>query len=569
MTAPVLSIGTTSSFPQSRPALLLLCVLVGCGPAAAPTAPVVARCAEASSASTASTAEPAAGPSSQAAAHPDAEARAQLFDDLVGKVRRYHVFAPAAFRNLGRSWDDDLRRLRAELVAADSPPKLSAALRHFGNSLRDPHCRYLSPGRPSTIDVGFTLDMEWDGKRATYYVASIRDRERAGALTVGDVLLSVDGVAGDAIVDHFDLETNANSPFTVAYGLTRYLTHRTTEDLWAAEGKESTWVFRRRQGDERVTLKSTWKRPGMGRSSGQGDWDPGARYDKPTCARRRSVDYGPYELTHAGWGVCAYTSKRHPYRAYPIVRQYTFSYSFPSGPFNPVYLLEKDQLLLSRALGPAARIRGVILDLRDNGGGNNPNWFLDWWAPGSYVDDFVHYRVHPDLVEKDDSRPSFIRHDDIAADYRSVLKSGAEGERTTRPWPFFCPPKSCDWDNRYTPKHRVTKAPIALLVGPRCVSTCDSFSRLFSQYQFGALIGQPTAAAHTTARHRLEVSVKGLELGELTIAVSYEVDGKTRKRIEGVPIRLDRTLAPSFENRERYDALLVEAAIAELKGRGR
>ncbi len=41
-------------------------------------------------------------------------------------------------------------------------------------------------------------------------------------------------------------------------------------------------------------------------------------------------------------------------------------------------------------------MKGLILDLRDNRGGNDPEWFLDWYAPAPYADVFTSVRVYPD-----------------------------------------------------------------------------------------------------------------------------------------------------------------------------
>ncbi len=69
------------------------------------------------------------------------------------------------------------------------------------------------------------------------------------------------------------------------------------------------------------------------------------------------------------------------------------------------------------------------------------------------------------------------------------------------------------------------------------------------------------------SRHTLPVTVAGREIGLLNIAVSYEVDDKTRQRIEAVPIHIDQELPHTFDKRDNYDALLVDTAIAELKSR--
>jgi hypothetical protein len=108
---------------------------------------------------------------------------------------------------------------------------------------------------------------------------------------------------------------------------------------------------------------------------------------------------------------------------------------------------------------------------------------------------------------------------------------------------------------------------VALLVGPDCVSACDSVTRIFSEYDFGPLIGEPTAAAYTFARTELPVAIGELDLGLLSIAVSYEVSGKTGRRIEAMPIEIDRAIPRTFANRSEYGRLLVDAARDALDAR--
>ncbi len=130
--------------------------------------------------------------------------------------------------------------------------------------------------------------------------------------------------------------------------------------------------------------------------------------------------------------------------------------------------------------------------------------------------------------------------------------------------------RDCAWDNRYVPMHRVTTAPVALLVGPGCVSSCDSVARAFAENHFGALAGEPTAAGYTTQRMKLTVkSAAGEEIGAIRIAVSSEISGLTGKDIEAVPIVLDYPLDRTFDNRDTYDASLVDAAVRSFRGRER
>ncbi len=47
--------------------------------------------------------------------------------------------------------------------------------------------------------------------------------------------------------------------------------------------------------------------------------------------------------------------------------------------------------------------------------------------------------------------------------------------------------------------------------------------------------------------------------------MTYEVSGKTRQRIEGVPIKLNRRVPRTFANSKSYDKLLVRTALNTFK----
>lgn len=90
-------------------------------------------------------------------------------------------------------------------------------------------------------------------------------------------------------------------------------------------------------------------------------------------------------------------------------------------------------------------------------------------------------------------------------------------------------------------------------------------TRIFSEFEFGPLIGEPTSAAYTFARAELPLAVGDLDLGLLTVAVSYEVSGSTGHPIEGIPIQINRYIPKTFANRETHSRLLVDTAREALK----
>ena len=109
----------------------------------------------------------------------------------------------------------------------------------------------------------------------------------------------------------------------------------------------------------------------------------------------------------------------------------------------------------------------------------------------------------------------------------------------------------------------MTQLPVALLVGPLCVSSCDHLVHVFQENGFGPVLGTATSAGRTAyrLRHQIKHPTSGDDLGAVTLAFSYETSAKTGQPLEAVVTEPDYVVEPTFENRRSYDRLLVDAAV--------
>jgi hypothetical protein len=504
-------------------------------------------------------------PASASASVPARLDNRAIFGRLVADVRRLHVFAPQTEKNLGRKWEDELAALGAEFERADTREKLSVAVEHFVNSLRNPHCWYEPAAERDHFTLGFDVNMEWKNGAPIFRVWTIDDASLRSSLKEGDVVVSVDGVPASSLVTVHSLVSRANNRRGIARDIGLWLSHRSSWRSATSLGQTSEWVLAGQNGTTK-TVQLVWKEEHDTLAS-----DFAVDYEKTGCAGLWPRRYGNgYELAFSGAKYCIYASKRAPFRDYPIVRHFSFSYYDNHWSIAPVWLVNSDQRNLSAQLASLAP-KGIVLDLRDNNGGNNPNWFLDWWAPVGWTDNRVLIRLDDELRDPAARRRAGASLGDGAQGwYQAQLDGRAKGQELTAPRPFFCKPgppsdpdaMSCAWDNRYVASHRVTTAPVALLVGPGCVSSCDSVALAFDENDFGPLVGEPTAAGYTTSRMKLFVKdASGAAIGALRIAISKEQSGRTGKDIEAVPLHLDYAIDRTWENRDQYDALLVDAAL--------
>jgi hypothetical protein len=508
-------------------------------------------------------------PAAAAREAPDSAAAARarnraLFDHLVAEVRRLHVFSAQTEKNLGRRWEDELPALARELEAADTRVKLSVALEHFVNALHNPHCWFQPASNSDHLTLGFSVNAEWKGDTPIFRVWEVDDAALRGAITPGDVVVSVDGVPAASFVTAHALESRANNRRGLARDIGHWLTGRSTLRSPVTEGQSSEWVLKGSDGASK-TVKPVWK------EADEGSWsDFGLDYDKTGCGGLWPRKYGSYELAFTGARYCIYASKRARFRDYPIVRQFSFRYIDEEWSPSPTWLAHTDQRNLKAQLASLSP-KGIVLDLRDNNGGNNPNWFLDWWAPAGWTDNGVRMRLDEQFRDRAARRAAEVSMGDgNGAWYAAQLDARTKGQELSAPRPFFCRPgpasdpdaKDCAWNNRYVPSHRVTTAPVALLVGAGCVSSCDSVAHAFDENDFGPLVGEPTAAAYTTSRMKIAVKdASGVEIGSIRIAISMEISGVTGKDIEAVPLHIDYPVDRTFDAKDAYDAALLEAAM--------
>ncbi len=530
--------------------------LAGCAASPGAAAPIIAQTA-AREAHGGKTGAPAVA--SEAPAADDSVAVAD-FDQLVAMVRRYHVFAPQTEKNLGKKWDADLPRLRAEFLAAKTPEALEIALWHFGNSLHDVHCQYRSKKeKGERLQLGFRVRVEKHEGRHRFYVEEVSAKALDGKLTSGDVIESVDGAPAEKLIDEHELVSNMNSRDNIAGEVASWLTSRRTWTTTLRPGAISKWTVRPRAGGDPKVLELTWKKL----ESGDDDSDFALPYDDQDCVHRDAKTYGSYKLTARGYRVCIYTSTAPKYRDYPIVRQVSFRYDeYPHGPLVDYELI--------RSTLARTKHKGVVLDMQDNGGGMNPNIFVEWWTDKPYTDTVTRMVLDETLVRDSKGEDHIINGEGpVKSWYEAELARRSPGQRVSGPRPFMCKPDTCAWNNEYTPKRRVTTAPVALLLGPGCASSCDAVTWHFDKDDIGPIIGRPPMSGFTTNRARFDVvpAPGKREIGTIDFAISYDAASGTDESIEAVPVKIDVPVERTFENHARYDQLLVDRAIEALQRR--
>jgi C-terminal processing protease CtpA/Prc len=534
-------------------------VVAGCG---APREPAAQTVCDSIDGSTTQALAPVVIPPPKATEDLDPAERKTLFAELVSRVHEIHVFSKHTKENLGIDWDkDEAPALEKEFDAADTKDKLQVALTHFVNSLHDMHCRYRPPSRGSVVRLRFKVRPEWkaavDGRAAgpEFYVTEVFDKTLK--IEPGDIVESIDGVASGQLLRANRNVTSMNNWPQIALGVARTLTYRRTSEWLTRDGDATRWVLRSRSTGDVKTLDLTWKEK---KDENLPD-DSWVDYANADCGQTDPATYEGYTLAGRGAHYCLYVANKAPRAFYPIVRQVSFHYFEEEGP--QVFLADHDSLALRLSLVKNAK--GVILDMRDNGGGNDPNSFVDWWAPARpYTDTFTVMR-RTKLVPDTKALDELVQNtpDAVMGFYEACLKAAPKAPAGfCQRRPFMCKPKSCDWDNKFTPSHQVTKLPVALVTGPGCGSSCDAFALTWKRNKFGPIVGMPSMAGFTTNRYRAPIPAR-IPLGTFDLAFSYDVtdDGE---EVEGKAIEPDVRVPETWENHAHYDTAIADAAIAAL-----
>jgi hypothetical protein len=497
------------------------------------------------------------------------EERRALFDELVATVKKVDVFPAPTVQNLGFRWEDDVLSLRDEFLAADTAAKLNVALCHFGNSLHDAHCGF-KPATPNgeELTLGFSTDVEWLDGRPAFYVSAVEDARLSKTVTPGDVVVSVDGVPTKDFLYRYRFTSNHGNWRSIAADVAEHLTRRRPPRWLVRKGEASRWELASRKTGAIRAIELTWAAGAPG--SDRDDSDYAVDFERTDCDGLAERHYGQgYRIVARGFDYCVYASEDAAHRAYPVVRHFTFHYDGARSHMQHLLRAERDNL--QGALAARGDLRGLIVDLRDNTGGNNANLFLDWYAPPApYVGDFFFPRLDPALATPD-AVGALVNLDGPVADaYLRAARGPAPNDPFALRLPDTWGPDGFDPTNRHVARHQVTAAPVALLVGPRCASSCDVVARAFAENGFGPLVGTPPAGVNSMIQLRRELkALDGRVLGELRIAFSRQASGKTGAEVQGTAPKMDVMVERTFDNADRYDAELVTRAIAALDARQR
>jgi hypothetical protein len=473
-----------------------------------------------------------------------------LFEDLLAKVKRYHVFAAGQEAVFDRA----LPTLRKAAAEASTESEGMVALARLQRALGDRHCNLSPPGdvRPARLGLGLELHTEREASgKVRVRVETIEDPALESKVAIGDELLLVDGVPAETWLAEHPFESNALNPVA-----------RLSETAHAIVMQLVPWTTTKEGDSRRLTFQNAgeldlrFRRPfRYERKERLPDIDDNPAMATIHCTGEAASPYSGYELATLGVNYCTYRPKpdNRAAQGTKIVRFVSFMYD--AEPASQLRWVRVDHDGLSRDLAGAKR---VVLDLHENHGGNNPFVFLSWFAKKPWRHESVTVRVFPEFGEEE-VRRLLWGNDDLVKRY---LEAGKRGEPSLT-YPFLCSGEGCDGFRGPRPSERVSEAPVGVVTGPECTSSCDAFSVIWSEVGMGPIVGKQPMHGFTTVRHELPMrGPGGRTLGQFRIALSFEgFPGKPP--LEGAPIRLDWQAPETFATRTSW----LDASVSEVSAR--
>ena len=483
-----------------------------------------------------------------------------LFDALADKIEAHHVFAEGPKAR----WPANRARLREEFARVATRTDALAALFHVQAALGDRHC-YLSPPtdlRRQWLSLGVELHLELVADRPVVRVDEIRARDLAALLAEGDEVVAVDGTPVAAWLAAHPFESNSLNPDVNRAETARAIT--TAMLPWSTVQAGDRRTLRVLHGGRERDVTLEFVHPEQWEESDGLDFDDAPPMAAVTCRHDRRPLYEDFALATVGVNLCIY----RPTRGKPdtrLVRYMSFHYAGHDAS-DALRAAKADHDLLVRELAGA---RAVILDVHENRGGQNPFVFLSWFARRPWDHQQIHIRVSP-AFSVDDAREFLFGDTALVARYRDAAAQGKSEES----WPFLCAKDgapvltgTCEAQGPRTAE-LVTDAPVAIVTGPDCTSSCDSLVSDWSTFGMGPLVGRQPAHGFTTVRHGYPlIGPDGRDLGTFRIALSWETYPRSGKPLEGAPLQLDWEAPASFATRHSWIDLAVKEARRRVEAR--
>lgn len=496
-----------------------------------------------------------------------AELRADLFDTIMARTERREAWSPVKNEALGFDPVAAMRALRQDVVEAGSVDELFYALERLSTARRDRHLSVaLVPGGLEPRDMA-GLD-RWGGdevapmhapvkvlpdygERGGYFIADVTDDASTADLSVGDRIVSVNGMSMSAY------EAAA----------AQYTRHSTVAGLrWKiAEGLPvaSAVLPRSLRGD--VLTLEVQRADGTVASASLPylddvdlKWSGAMEPDYPGMER---VDATPtYDLYQSEDGAPVL-----------LLRWYGFRET----------MVADVDALMARAERDGLLDHAVIVDATHSRGGSLGPYALQRLQPQAFKTTFGTLRLSDVVLSfVDDKRADFAARNvndsgvpETVDDGRwlmewleeEALPAMAADVDVTEPVPFKLAHAPRDSDGVLDPAPVHFRGPFVLILGPKGGSHLDQFAAIVKDNDLGPIIGMPAGGYSNTWEWEEALSFPGTD--QPVVGFMWSIGHTIRPNgeiLEGNPAEVDEWVPLTPENSAVYHGVLLERALAYL-----
>jgi C-terminal processing protease CtpA/Prc len=414
----------------------------------------------------------------------------EAFDAMLEKFREEYAFTEYK----GIDWDAMAAEFRPRFEAAEANNDVDAylfAMRDFVWSIPDGHIATYPGGEVIDLDflnntaggLGMAIGDVEDGRTLVYFLTSGGPAEQAG-IELGAEILEINGIPAD---DAVDAVVPYSSPFSTD------INRRLQQLRYVLRSPLDTdfEITYQNPGDEpqTITLTSVEERDSFSVSS----------FNRGLSGIELPVEY---ELLDSGYG-------------------YVKIYSFFDNELLTVQLWERMIQTFNDA-----QIPGIIVDMRQNGGGN-----------GFLADQMAAYFFQEPLVIGNGAI-----YDEATGDFFVDPNT---------PSRFYLPPENLRYDGE-----------VAVLVGPSCSSACEFFAYDMTLEDRAAIIGQyPTGGLGGGIQ---DFAMPEGQYVRIAIGRNLDVDGNII--IEGTGVVPTVPVPVTLESLVSGADVVLDAAVAHLNG---
>jgi hypothetical protein len=293
--------------------------------------------------------------------------------------------------------------------------------------------------------------------------------------------------------------------------------------------------------------------------------------------------YAGFHLVYGGKFACFFEKDSDPSTV--ILRITSFQYKRSSNQEGPSSPREEVNSFMSYWQTHARQTKHLIIDVSNNGGGNQPTPYYEVFFDRPYQEQWVRFKKIQELNDANLRSAMFWETNAQEIWFQNVKKEGVwdatpYGEFLP-PVPMFCALEDQDCRLGLFPvRNPGFSGNVSLIVNHACVSSCDALVYTFKQelQERVKVIGQPHAADTTYSRIRigveLEDSTKGFRLKILpqygkvpgtvifsqvvSVTRSVKADGAV---VSGKPLEIDRFVSNSLEREGFWHMDAVDLAV--------